>query len=64
MAWSGFSGSGEYAVRVERLPDMAVVYSTTTTNTTATVTGLNTGTTYRYTVTRGADFIITDLETP
>lgn len=64
VSWSGFSGSGDYDVKVEALPLLTLHYHTTTSNTSTTVNGLTSSVTYRYTVTRGSEFIITELDTP
>lgn len=65
MTWSGFSGSGDYTATVHRISNMQQVFYTQTSSTSAQATGLQSGVTYRFTVTQAPDYIIIiDMDAP
>lgn len=61
MSWTPFGSAGEYSVSVTDLTAFVVITSFSTTSTSATINGLISGHTYRYSVTDGVDFIIEDV---
>lgn len=61
MSWTPFSSTGGYSVSVTDLTAFTLVTSFSTTGTSANITGLTSGHTYRYSVTDGIDFIIEDV---
>lgn len=57
-SWTPFGGSGQYTVTVVNLNTFTTVANFTTSATSALITGLSTGNTYRYTVSKPNSFII------
>ncbi|MBC7777441.1 MAG: hypothetical protein H7246_18550 [Phycisphaerae bacterium] len=60
-SWTEFGASGQYTVTVVNLNTFTVVANFTTSATSAVITGLSTGNTYRYTIAKANDFIIDDV---
>lgn len=61
MSWDSFGDPGPYAVTVRDLTAFNTIASFSTTNTSANISGLTTGHTYRFEVAKAADTIIVDI---
>ena len=61
MSWDSFGDPGPYAVTVTDLTAFNTIASFTTTNTSANISGLTNGHTYRFEVAKAADTIIIEV---